>query len=412
MTGLGLSGADARNYTFSGDSVTTADIAVRETSNWLGAASDLWSDPRNWDVLPDAGNVRGVAFPAGTAKVTLNAAAGNVSLQSFALGGLLAVEGGSLQVSGGITTSGYVQTGGSVSTPGAVRVTGGFDQTAGTLNAGSLEVVRASGDIVTGNIAAPTVSLTAQNGAIRQTGSILQAALATKSTTGTLLNSSGNRLSSFTAENIGTGDIELVNTGVLTTNGISNTGGNIKVTNTGGITSLEQGLISATGAGAKVTLTANSPLSIGAAGIVASGDIVLVATNLTSAGNITLNGPIESKAGAVAVTAANNLTQNSSVLAPLGVSAAAGGTLTLSPTATSGYQPVSYQVNSVPVVPPRSPTSSNGAADLVVALMTTASDPVVDRTVVPLESLASKDKEKDRDLSKELIVSEGQVCRP
>ncbi|OYU43631.1 MAG: hypothetical protein CFE44_17315, partial [Burkholderiales bacterium PBB4] len=350
--------------------------------------------------------------PANTSRVTLNAGAGSVSLQSFSLGGSLVVEGGSLQVAGGITTAGYAQSGGAVSTPGAFRVTGNFDQTLGNLNAASVEVTRVSGDIVVGNITAPTVTLTAQSGAIRQSGAIQQAALTTRSTAGTLLLSTGNRLSSFSAANTGTGDIELVNTGVLTTSGITNTGGNIKITNTGGISSLDEGLISASSPGAKVSLTANSPLSIGASGIVAGGDIALVATNLTSAGNITLNGPIESKAGAVALTAANNLTQNSSVLAPLGVSAAAGGTLTLGPTATSGYQPVSYQVNSLPVAPPRSPASSNSATDLVVALMTTATDPVVDRSVTPLESLITKDKDRDRDSSKALIVSEGQVCRP
>ncbi|OYT92643.1 MAG: hypothetical protein CFE43_07230 [Burkholderiales bacterium PBB3] len=412
ITGLGLNGADARNYTFIGETVTTADIAVRESSNWLGAAGDLWSDPKNWDVVPEGANVRSVVFPTNTSRVTLNAGAGNVTLQSFNLGGSLVVEGGSLQVAGAITTAGYAQSGGTVSTPGAFRVTGNFDQTSGNLIAASVEVTRASGDIVVGNITSPVVTLTAQSGAIRQTGAIQQAALTTKSTAGTLLPSTGNRLSSFNAENTGAGDIELVNEGVLTTSGIINTGGNIKITNTGGITSLDQGLISASSPGAKVSLKANSPLSIGAAGIAAGGDIALVATNLTSAGNITLNGPIESKAGAVVVTAANNLTQNSSVLAPLGVSAAAGGTLTLGPNATSGYQPVSYQVNSLAVTPPRSSTSSNSAADLVVALMTTASDLAVDRSGSQLESLSTKDKEKDRDLSKELIVSEGQVCRP
>ncbi|OYU46255.1 MAG: filamentous hemagglutinin, partial [Burkholderiales bacterium PBB4] len=66
LTGLGLTGADARNYTFSGDSVTTADITVRESSNWLGAAGDLWSDPKNWDVVPEGANVRSVVFPANT----------------------------------------------------------------------------------------------------------------------------------------------------------------------------------------------------------------------------------------------------------------------------------------------------------------------------------------------------------
>jgi filamentous hemagglutinin family protein len=420
LTGLGLIGADAGNYTFSSDSVTTADIRVRPVSNWLGGSSGVWSDVKNWDALPDGSNVLAVNFPAATTNVTLDALAGSVSLQSLNLGGTLSVTGGSLQVASSVTTAGYAQTGGAVSSAGAFKVTGPFDQAGGTLAAGNVEVVRPAGDILVGNIRSDNVSLSAPSGAIREAGAIQGlasgpgASLITKSATGTLLNDAGNRLSSFTAENLGTGNIELVNKGILTTSGIRNTGGNITVVNTGGVTSLDTGRIIASGPGAKISLIANSPLTIGAAGVSADGDIELVATNLTSAGNITLNGPIESVAGSVAFTAANDLTQNSSVLAPLGVRAAAGGTLTLGPAATSGYQPVSYQVNSVPVIPPRPPTSTSTTSDLVVALMSIATEPVVDRTVAALEGLAStdKDKDRDRDSSKAAIVSEGQICRP
>ena len=413
LTGLILTGGDAVNYTFSGDSVATANIDVLPEAKWLGGgSSNAWSDPKNWDALPDGSNVLAVNLPASATNVRLDSNVGAVSLQTLTSAGMLSVEGSSLQVRNGITTAGYNQTGGTVGGAGAFKVTGTFNQTGGTLAAGSVEVVRSNGDVVIGNVSSPTVSLIAQSGAIRESGSIQSATLITKSTAGTFLNAPGNQISSFTAENIGTGDIELVNKGVLTTAGVNNTGGSITVVNTGGISSLDTALITAPGPGSKVSLTANSPLSIGALGVQANGNIVLVATNLTSAGNITLNGPIESKTGSIAMTAANNFTQNSSVLAPLGVSVNVGGALTLGPTATSGYQPVSYQVNSVSVVPPRSPTSANAASELVVALMATALDPVTDIAVVRLESLMTKDKEKDRDLSKELIVSEGQLCRP
>ncbi len=405
---FGLDGADGGNYKVGSSNSAKANITARPLSSWTGKGnSGLWSDPNNWDVIPDGANVLAVNVPAGQGVVTVDASAGAIFLQSLASGSGFAISGGSLQVGDSFTSTGYLQSGGSVTGSGAFKVNGSFNQSAGSITFGSVDVVQTSGDLNVRSITSPVVVLTATSGAIRQSdGGIQSGSLTTNSTAGTYLNAPGNQLLAFNATNKGTGNIELVNTGTLKLQGALAVGGSIKVINTGGISTTV--LVSALDG--SVSLTANSPLTIGELGIQAGGDISLIATNLTSAGNITLNGPIESVSGGVAVSAASNLTQNSSILAPLGVRAAAGGTMTFGPLATSGYQPVSYSVSGQPVSPPRSPASGTFATDQIISLMQTAPNLGGDASVNPIDTLLKLDKE--RDLSKELIVSEGQICRP
>jgi hypothetical protein len=404
---FGLSGTDGRNYKVGNSNSAKADITTRPLSSWIGSGSGLWSDPRNWDAIPDGNNVLAVNVPAGRGAVIVDASAGAINLQSLNSGSGFVITGGSLQVANNFTSNSYVQSGGSVSGAGAFNVNGSFNQTAGNLSFGTVSVAQNSGDLNISNINAPTVLLTATSGAIRETGALVATGKVTAVASGGIfLNSPNNRLASFQASATGPGNIELTNVGVLDVAGIRTTAGSILVNNTGGIST--SGPVVARGG--RVVGVANSPLTIGPDGVSADGDIVLTATNLTSAGNITLNGPIESTSGGVALSAASNLTQNSSILAPLGVSASAGGTMTFGPLATSGYQPVSYAVNNQPVTPPRPPASNNVATDLVVSLMQTAPDLGADPVVNPIDSLLKQDKE--RDLSKEPIVSEGQICRP
>jgi hypothetical protein len=149
-------------------------------------------------------------------------------------------------------------------------------------------------------------------------------------------------------------------------------------------------------------------------GLSAGGNIALVATNLTSAGNITLDGPIVSTTGSVAMKAASNLTQNSSISAPQGVSADAGGKLEMGPLATSGVLPVIYVVASQPVTPPPPPGALTTASEMVVALIATAPavETPAEKQVQAAAEVPVKEKDKEKDTSKETVVAEGGVCRP
>ena len=403
-----LTGQDAGNYMYASQSFTAkADITQRALSKWVGpAAGGNWSDSANWDALPDAFNVAAVELPS-VGTVVYGRGLGTTNLQSISGTGILSMADGTLVVAGGLSLQGYSQSGGTLATLGAFNVASSYSQSGGTLVAGGpVAITQAGGDLQVGSITAPLITLTA-NGSISQTaGLVTKGLLSTQSGGGTILNSADNRVSSFLAASTAPGNIELTNVGVLDVRGIRTNRGNIALNNTGGIST--SGPVVARGG--RITGIANSPLTVGPDGVSADGDIVLIATNLTSAGDVTLNGPVESTGGAVAVNAANNLTQNSSILAAQGVTASVGGTLTFGPQATTGYQPVSYTANSLPVNPPRPPASNTVATDQVVALMQSIPDLTNSRDVAPIDTLLSTDKE--RDLSKELIVSEGQVCRP
>ena len=404
-----LTGPDAGNYRYASDSFTSkANITQRALSTWMGAASGgNWSDAANWDALPDASNVAAVALPS-SGTLVYGAGMGTTNVQSISGTGTLSIEGGTLVVANGLSLQGYQQSGGALTTPGAVSVASSYSQTGGTLVAGgAVAITQVSGDLQVGSITAPSITLAAASGSINQiAGLVTSGLLTTSSSRSTLLNNSGNRVSAFKAVSTDVGNIELTNVGVLDVRGMRTAAGSIALNNTGGV-GLTGPVIAR---GGRITGVANSPLTVGPDGVSADGDIVLTATNLTSAGNVTLNGPVESTGGSVAVTAANNLTQNSSILAALGVRASAGGTLTFGPLATSGYQPVSYSANNQPVSPPRPPASDNAATDQVVALMQATPDLGNARRANLIDTLLSDDK--DRDLSKELIVSEGQICRP
>ena len=129
--------------------------------------------------------------------------------------------------------------------------------------------------------------------------------------------------------------------------------GNIVIDKTGGISS--SGAVAAP-SGA-IALTANSPLTVGTAGVQALGDVNLTATDLTSAGNITLNGSIVSTSGSFIMAAANNLVQNSAISAALVVSGSAGlagsgGAVSFGAGATTDAKSVSYLLNGLAVTAP------------------------------------------------------------
>jgi hypothetical protein len=313
-----------------------------------------------------------------------------------------------LQIGTDLSLTGFTQTGGALTVTGQFNADGSFIQSAGSLAAGGINILQSSGNLTLSSLKSPIVKLSAPAGAISQTGPIVSGELITLSLNGTILNGPGNEISRWTGENLGVGNIELTNTGVLKILGIKNARGSIRVVNTGGVETV--GAIKARGG--SISIKANSPLTVGLEGLSGDGDIELVATNLTSAGNIVLNGPLESTSGAVTITAANNFTQNSSIKAPLGVSANAGGTLTMGPLATSGFMPVTYVVASTPVTPPAGALSP--ASDMVVAMLTgtTVGETPAAQQAQAAANIPVKDKDKEKGTSKESVVAEGGICRP
>ncbi|MEY4268188.1 MAG: hypothetical protein RIS90_2723, partial [Pseudomonadota bacterium] len=93
------SGEDVGNYNITSQTSTTATVTVRPVSVWTGGASGAWSNPANWDALPDGANVRVVTIPAGAA-VVFDSEVGPTQLQSLTSAGSLSIAGGSLAVAG------------------------------------------------------------------------------------------------------------------------------------------------------------------------------------------------------------------------------------------------------------------------------------------------------------------------
>ena len=187
--------------------------------------------------------------------------------------------------------------------------------------------------------------------------------------------------------------------------GINYSGGNIVVSNTGGVTT--SGAVKAPAGG--VSITTNSPLTIGSDGISSSGNIDLTATNLTSAGDMVLNGPINSSAGTVNLIAANNLTQNATVVGALGVNAKVGGAFTFTSLAKSGISPVTYFVDGKLVAPPPNTEAAFDQAkdaSTQINLVTT----FLDKFELALQS--QNDGRRDKDKTRNELVVEGDICRP
>jgi hypothetical protein len=414
VTGLALSGTDVGNYTVAAGTTTTAtttaNITVRPSSTWSGAAgTNNWFDAGNWDALPDGANVLAVNIGnTGAGSGTVAFDSGSVTLQNLSSGQTLAMGGGTLQVSGALTTSGYSQTAGTVSGAGSFTASGSFNQTGGNIDMASIAATQSSGNMNINNLKAASVNLT--GGSISQSaaGGIETTTVTTQSTGGTVLTGTGNRIGTWNAFNSGSGALRLLNTGLITVTAI-NDGGDFNIDSFGGV--VTRGQVKTSGA---ISITANSPLTVGVDGLLAGGDIALTATNLTSQGNITLDGPIESASGGVNINAAGSFAQNSSIKAPKGVSASVSGTLSMGPLATTGFQPVTYVVASTPVTPPPPPGALSTASDMVVAMIATApaQETPAEKQVQAAAEVPVKEKDKEKDTSKETVVAEGGVCRP
>jgi len=255
-------------------------IDQRALSTWVGSSSGLWSNPANWDAIPDGANVLEVSIPAvpagGSYQVTYDAGVGTTSLKTLTSAQTLGLSGGSLTINGSLSTAGYVQSGGTLGGTGGLSVTNSFSQSGGTIGltgSASAAITQATGDLIIRNLTAPNVSLTAQSGGLSQTGPIVASALVTKSVAGTNLSDSGNQVGSFTATNIGSGNVTLTNKGALSVASIANSGGNITLNNTGAVTAL--GALSASG---DVNVTSDSLALSSGSSIGAGRDAIISAT--------------------------------------------------------------------------------------------------------------------------------------
>lgn len=283
---------------------------------------------------------------------TLNINGGNLSVNMLTSNGTVNVNGGNLGILGAsrlrqLNVSSGTVTGGAGS---SLNVAEDFQQSGGTLTLADAALNQSTGDLAVGNITANNLVLESENGALTQNVSTalhVKQQLITSTATGATLTNSGNQIAAFAANNRLSGNITLVNTlntsdtTAVALNGISNTGGNVSVTNTGASLTRAIGssadflggipTVAASSAAAKLAIlgidtaggikstgklsvVAHSPLTIGSGGVTAGSDITLTAGNTGSPlDNLTVNGLVTSAGGNINLFAGNNMFINANI---------------------------------------------------------------------------------------------------
>jgi filamentous hemagglutinin family protein len=364
----GQSGSDALRLTMS----------APEEITYTGSVESQWGDINSWSshYIPTA--IDTVIIPTDSYAVYLGSRPETLEKITVNSGGNFAMTGGNLTVntirsagnfninSGALTLLGTgrlysLSLGGTLNggSNSILNVTDNFVQTSGTINsAGDVALSQADGDLFVGSITARNLVLEAQTGSIGQGDSSLHVTkqLLTSSATGTMLTGS-NRIAAYAGNNRVSGDIIVVNnlevadTSVVQINGVTNANGNINISNTGGAATsaigsnadflgsmptesgtpisaaahlatlgiVTNGTMSVAGAnvdnvGYSVALETHSPLTIGAGGVSASGNINLTAGNSGSPNdNLIVNGVISSAGGSISLLAGNNMSINANV---------------------------------------------------------------------------------------------------
>lgn len=281
-------------------------------------------------------------------------------------------------------------------------------------NVAAVVINSGSGDITHDVTGVNINSLSSTRRVVQSTGSFgtaaLPAQLVVTTAGGVALDNPGNRIATLSVSNSGSGEVSVQNTGVLNVAGLTNTAGGITLVNTGAITTT--GAVSA--AVGNISITANSPLTVGSSGVTADvGSVSLSANN--SDGNMTLDGPITAGT-AVLLDAGATLTQNSAVLGPTGVTANAGvGPMVFGPSATTSGAPINYMVNNVAVpAPPKDLfTQTQAQAEAVDTLVTFLDlfEAAVEEQVAEESLGTNSDDTKKKKKAEDTIVTEGEVCR-
>jgi hypothetical protein len=390
-TGLTLNGPDAANYTLANASSTgTGTITQRAVATWSGAGGDgLWSNPLNWDAIPDGSNVATVSIPAGAGSVTFDSSAmPATTLQTLSSLRPLAMSGfGSLSISSTLAAQDFSQSGGALGGIGSLVVSNSFSQTGGSIAMGNITIVQNSGNLSFASLSGNTVALVAGSGAISQSGPLVASTLTTSSVTGTSLGHLGNQIGNLLAENLGSGAITVVNTGPLNVMGLDNAGGNIVVSTFGGLATY---------------------------GVVESavGSVALAA--IGPSGNLAIFSPVTA-GNQVELSASGALTQDAAVLGTNGVTADAGLSIVYGPLATANFDPVVYRINGVVTAsPPTETLFGSGAATerpvdalvTFVSLLQQASDPAPPPEPDDFNADGTRKKATD-----DTIVTEGEVCK-
>ncbi|MCA9473626.1 MAG: hypothetical protein KC594_16310, partial [Nitrospira sp.] len=261
VTGLGLGGADASNYTVSATDSTTASITRLGTVTWTGGATGDWFDPANWagGAVPDLANVEAVTIPTGVTvtfndqSVTPPAQTGTVEITSLGTNGGLAMQQGTLQVgTGGVTLNSLDQTGGTVSSTGDIML-GRFTQSSGsTSTQGNFTTTQEYDQPGTGTVTVGgTTTLTDTSGGLRLGNLSSTGPLVVTSTDGDITQTSGTTLtagstSQFTARTGGQpADILLPNPGNDFLGLVDLNGRNITIVDGNG--GLQTGTVTSTG---------------------------------------------------------------------------------------------------------------------------------------------------------------------
>ncbi|MFL9869723.1 filamentous hemagglutinin N-terminal domain-containing protein [Paraburkholderia fungorum] len=307
-------------YNGSGPGLSLA-MAGSENITYTGGTESLWGNTYFWstgyfptaidNVIVAAGGrlshgyydgvdtVNSITFNTGS---SLYLSGGTLNVTNINGSGSVAAGGGVLGYTGVANLAALSLTdGGSIVGTGSgsqLNVASSFAQNGGTIStSGDMSVTQSTGDLVVGDITARNLTLNAASGAISQQSSPLHVTqqLSTSSANGTTLTLAGNQIAGISASNATTGDVAIVNqlntadTSAVSVNRISNSGGNVRVSNTGA-------------------------MIVGAAGVNASGGIDLsVANTGASTDNLTLNGVLTSGGGNINSFAGNNISVNANV---------------------------------------------------------------------------------------------------
>ncbi|NVO06884.1 MAG: hypothetical protein HXX19_13570 [Rhodoferax sp.] len=323
-----------------------------------------------------------------------------------------------------LKTFGYTQTGGTVSGAGSFTVTDSFSQSlpkvdslvgqpvGGSVNqsagsiamGGAVSIHQTSGNLALRSISGSSINLEAPSGAISQSAALATAGLLkATAANGVVLNDAGNAVSAFSATTTGTGDVALTNVGALEVQEVTVANGQFVLQNTGAVKT--SGVITVHTGGLDVT--AHSPITINNT-ISADGGIKLTALNPEPSSNITINGSMTSSAGGISVAAYNNFVQNANLKAALAIDVETTvGAVKFGPSALSVGNPVSYEVNGAPYVPPWiASTVSGGANDFVATFLDKFEAAVDAQVALGDDPLGAKKR------AKEGVVVEGESCKP
>lgn len=188
-------------------------------------------------------------------------------------------------------------------------------------------------------------------------------------------------------------------------------GGSVYAENYGAVTT---GAAAVTASSGGVLLKAHSPLTIGTGGVVATGDVYLEAVSSGAGDDLTINGPVTSKAGSITLKAANYVVKGT------GSSASAPGVITVidlnGTTTSSGSGGVTPPPSDQPIVPPpdlqplppEAPLYSDPAASgqtMQLASVTTSTEPtttaVTDSATTTDAGVTNGDEQAAEDTDKE-----------